>query len=128
MLVRRHLFASGFRYRLHGGREIGSPDLFFNGQKVAVYIHGCFWHQHPGCKFAATVKSDSNRNWAGKLQKNRERDARNVKTAQDSGYSVAIVWECALEPKKKQSQVRQKTLETLCTWLSRNERAGILEI
>jgi DNA mismatch endonuclease (patch repair protein) len=128
IIVRKELFARGFRYRLHGSRAIGSPDLVFEGRKVAVYVHGCFWHQHPGCKNAAKVRGDAGSKWAKKLKDNTDRDRRNLKRALESGYSVATIWECSLEPRKKHSDRRESTLDSLCQWLANDQRPKTLEL
>lgn len=128
MIVRKELFSRGFRYRLHGSPAIGSPDLVFWGRKAAVHVHGCFWHQHPGCKHAAKVRDDTDSKWAKKLKDNTDRDRRNLKQALDSGFSVATVWECSLEPRKKLSDRRASTLDSLCRWLEDDLRPKTFEL
>ena len=83
----------GFRYRLHRKDLPGSPDLVFPRLKKVIFVHGCFWHRHPGCRFAYTPKSNT-RFWLDKLEGNARRDAL-VLTALDAlGWKVLIVWEC----------------------------------
>lgn len=128
MLVRRALYSRGFRYRLHGSRDIGSPDLVFKGIKAVVFIHGCFWHQHTGCKNAAIVKDDTDDKWALKLKANVDRDEKNKARALETGFAVATIWECALQPKKKQSIIRQQSIDRLIGWLNRDGREISFEI
>ena len=93
--VRRMLHALGYRYRLHWRDLPGRPDLAFPGRRKAVFVHGCFWHQHPGCK-AAKAPQTRRDYWTPKLAGNMERDRRNLEALANSGWAVAIVWECEL--------------------------------
>jgi len=97
LLVRRALHAAGLRYRLHAKDLPGRPDIVFRRQKVAVFVHGCFWHRHddPDCKLARLPKSRLDF-WEPKLTGNRERDARNLQRLHDAGWEVIVVWECQL--------------------------------
>ena len=92
--VRRHLHAAGLRYRLHVRELPGKPDLVFIGSRTVVFVHGCFWHQHPGCKFAykPTTRAEF---WTDKLQSNVDRDARDISQLTAAGWTVETVWECA---------------------------------
>jgi DNA mismatch endonuclease (patch repair protein) len=93
LLVRRFLHAAGLRYRLHDTRLPGRPDLVFAGRRVAVFVHGCFWHQHPGCRAARLPKSRADF-WLPKLAGNVSRDARTEAALRAAGWDVIIVWEC----------------------------------
>ncbi|WP_235592239.1 very short patch repair endonuclease [Lysobacter capsici] len=75
MAVRKVVHAMGFRFRLHRKDLPGSPDLVFPRLRKAIFVHGCFWHQHPGCRFAYTPKSNA-QFWLDKLERNTRRDAR----------------------------------------------------
>lgn len=94
ILVRRVLFSAGFRYRLHRRDLPGSPDVVLPGRRVAVFVHGCFWHQHPQCKFAKLPTSRPEF-WAKKLARNMERDEHAVDLLLLDGWRVLTVWECA---------------------------------
>ena len=92
--VRRAVWAEGFRYRLHQRRLPGAPDLAFAKYRLAVFIHGCFWHQH-GC--AKTSRPSSNTEyWDNKLDGNVARDARNQAHLKEIGWTVITIWECNL--------------------------------
>ena len=93
--VRRFLHAAGLRYRLHDKRLPGKPDMVFPAKRVVVFVHGCFWHQHPDptCKLARLPKSRLDF-WQPKLEGNAERDRRNVTALEASGWRVVTVWEC----------------------------------
>ena len=115
MLVRRYLYAQGFRYRLHTRELPGSPDLVLPKYRVVIFVHGCFWHRHASCRFATQPSSNIER-WETKFQINVERDARNVAALQATGWRVLVVWECELkrEPLHRlQRLAREITQETI---------------
>ena len=95
ILVRKHLHSLGFRFRLH--RRIGKtrPDLVLPRWKTCIFVHGCYWHRHEGCKLASEPKSNT-AFWKSKFNKNVERDKRNVKELRSLGWSVGIIWECSV--------------------------------
>jgi DNA mismatch endonuclease (patch repair protein) len=95
MMVRKFLHARGFRYRLHTRKLPGSPDLALSKYMVAIFVHGCFWHRHPSCKYATNPSSNRER-WSKKFRQNVERDARNIADLRALGWRVIIVWECEL--------------------------------
>lgn len=95
MTVRRYLHARGFRYRLHVRDLPGSPDLVLPKYRVAILIHGCFWHRHSGCRFATTPASNADA-WTAKFEANVERDNRKLSALQAAGWHVLVVWECEL--------------------------------
>lgn len=97
MQLRKALHARGLRYRLHAKDLPGKPDVVFRSRKLAVFVHGCFWHRHEGCKFAS-IPATRTDFWEEKLSANRARDKRNVDALLGSGWHVVIVWECALRP------------------------------
>ncbi len=91
--VRQALRAVGLRYRLHLRNLPGRPDIVLLGRRVAIFVHGCFWHHHPGCRFAAMPKSNE-AFWRTKLDSNVERDLRSRSQLQGAGWRVLTVWEC----------------------------------
>jgi DNA mismatch endonuclease (patch repair protein) len=95
MLVRRALHAAGLRFRLHAKKLPGRPDLVFPSRRVAVFVHGCFWHRHPDpeCKLARLPKSRLDF-WLPKLEGNRLRDERTKAKLEGLGWKVIVVWEC----------------------------------
>lgn len=94
MVVRRMVHAMGFRYRLHG-KLPGRPDLVFASRKKVVFVHGCFWHHHQGCKLARIPKSRVDF-WTNKLDGNKIRDDRVAEELERMGWEVLVVWECEL--------------------------------
>jgi DNA mismatch endonuclease (patch repair protein) len=96
MLVRRFLHARGYRYRVHRRDLPGKPDLVLPRLKVCIFVHGCFWHRHPGCVYATTPKTRPEF-WSEKFQKNVKRDLANIDALEAAGWNVLIVWECHLK-------------------------------
>ena len=92
--VRRRMHAAGLRYRLHAKDLPGKPDIVFRRRRMAVFVHGCFWHQHPGCRLAATPATNA-AFWSAKLATNVERDKRVIDQLEMSGWVVEVIWECA---------------------------------
>ena len=95
LILRRNLSHLGYRYRLHVANLPGKPDLIFRGRRKAIFVHGCFWHQHPGCPKGRPPKSRGDY-WGPKLARNRERDAAVLAEMSALGWSVEIVWQCEL--------------------------------
>ena len=93
MRVRRILHGLGYRYRLHARELPGTPDIVFRPRKSTIFVHGCFWHRHQGCKMARLPKSRIDY-WKSKLETNRSRDATHQEELDRLGWRVLIVWEC----------------------------------
>lgn len=94
LVLRRGLFRRGVRFRLHAASLPGRPDLVIRKYKVAILVHGCFWHGHEGCRFFR-IPEANRQFWVEKLGRNRDRDAVSLKKLQGAGWRVAVVWECA---------------------------------
>jgi DNA mismatch endonuclease (patch repair protein) len=93
ILVRSFLHRRGLRFRLHSSKLPGRPDLVLPRYRSVVFVHGCFWHQHPGCRFAYMPKSNVER-WQKKFSENRARDFEAVRALEAQGWSVFTIWEC----------------------------------
>lgn len=93
MIVRSACYELGLRYRLHRKDLPGTPDLVFSKHRLCLFVHGCFWHRHPGCKYAYTPKSRLDF-WLPKLAKNIERDTKARQALEAAGWRVSIIWEC----------------------------------
>lgn len=93
LVVRRLVHGLGFRYSLHGARLPGHPDLVFSGRRKVIFVHGCFWHRHQGCKRSTTPKSRIAL-WRRKFENNMRRDARVASRLRASGWKTLVVWEC----------------------------------
>ena len=92
-VVRSLVHRMGYRFRLHRRDLPGKPDLVFPGRRKVVFVHGCFWHRHPGCRFA-TVPATRREFWMDKLGGNRRRDLRVQRELRRLGWGVMVVWEC----------------------------------
>lgn len=97
LLVRKYLFANGLRFRVNYKGLPGKPDVVFTKKKVAIFIHGCFWHGHNiGCRYSHAPKSRKEY-WEAKINKTKERDLEHNIWLRDNGWKVIIVWECEIK-------------------------------
>ena len=94
--LRKALFAKGFRFRKNVKKMIGSPDIVLPKYKTVIFIHGCFWHRHKGCRYATTPKTRIDF-WKEKFNRNIKRDRRQTKELIKEGWNVLVVWECELK-------------------------------
>ena len=103
-ILRRMLHKAGFRYRLHAKDLPGCPDIVFYGRRKVVFVHGCFWHLHPGCRKVPASRQDF---WISKLVENCKRDRSNRLRLKRAGWDVLVVWECELrDPEAAFGKVR----------------------
>jgi DNA mismatch endonuclease (patch repair protein) len=93
ILVRRVLYQMGYRFRVRNRSLPGNPDVLLRRYKTVVFVHGCFWHRHPGCKYSYTPKSRTDF-WRHKFSDTIERDRRTEVALRESGWNVVVVWEC----------------------------------
>lgn len=106
LALRKALHALGLRYRVNERRLPGKPDIVLPRHRAVVFVHGCFWHRHQGCKVASTPKSNTEF-WLDKFHRNVERDARSVRDLEALGWRVFVVWECGLGAKRKVAEVAE---------------------
>lgn len=101
--IRKYLFSKGFRYRKNDKRYPGKPDIVLPKYHTVIFVNGCFWHQHPGCK--ASALPETNRDyWKVKLQRNVERDAVQIRQLEEMGWYVIVLWECEISSKSKREE------------------------
>lgn len=93
LLVRRALHAGGLRFRVHRRDLPGTPDIVLPRHRIAIFVHGCFWHHHSGCPVGKLPKSRPEF-WREKFRRNRERDAANQSALEEAGWRVETIWEC----------------------------------
>ncbi len=93
--LRRDLHARGYRFRLHRKDLPGKPDLVLPKYRLAIFVHGCYWHRHPGCVYASTPKSHVEF-WQEKFARNVERDKRQQAELIEKGWRVLVIWQCGL--------------------------------
>ena len=96
VMVRQYLFHYGFRFRKNDKRYPGKPDVVLPKYKTAIFVHGCFWHRHEGCKLATTPKTRTEF-WMEKFSKNVANDKKHYEELQKMGWNVIVIWECELE-------------------------------
>lgn len=112
-VVAKYLFAKGFRYRRNVKGLPGTPDIVLKKYRTVIFVNGCFWHCHEGCKWFVLPETNAEF-WKKKFDCNRERDKQNYKKLQDDGWSVIIVWECEI----RHSDLKMR-LETLVEEITR---------
>ena len=95
-IVRKYLFSHGFRYRKNDKRLPGTPDIVLPKYKTVIFVNGCFWHGHEGCKYFVWPKNNAEF-WKAKILQNIERDKRDFERLQNAGWKVIVVWECQLK-------------------------------
>jgi DNA mismatch endonuclease (patch repair protein) len=115
MVVRSLLHRMGYRFRLHGRRLPGRPDIVLSKHRMIVSVQGCFWHRHRGCK-NCTTPTNRREWWVKKLEGNAARDKLHARALRKLGWRVVVVWECEVEAVQKVERVRRR--------LSRLLRAG----
>jgi DNA mismatch endonuclease (patch repair protein) len=110
LVVRKIVFALGYRYRLHVRKLPGCPDLVFKNRRKVIFVHGCFWHRHAGCALARMPKSRLGF-WVPKLEGNRKRDERNKRALMKDGWKVLTIWECQLRDTGRLQAVVRRFLD-----------------
>ena len=113
LIVRKYLFAHGFRFRVNVKKLPGTPDIVLRKYHTVIFVNGCFWHGHEGCPYFVLPKSNVEF-WNNKITRNRERDLKNRIKLRDMGWHVIQLWECQLKPK-----VREQNLEGLVYTLNK---------
>lgn len=114
ILVRKFLFSKGFRYRVNDKKYPGSPDIVLPKFKTAIFVHGCFWHGHPGCK-ASRLPETRKEFWEKKINDTKLRDKRKIRELKKMGWNTIVIWQCEI----KNTENRQKRLQSLLEELSK---------
>ncbi|MFO0963967.1 MAG: DNA mismatch endonuclease Vsr [Phycisphaerales bacterium] len=107
--MRAALHGAGFRFRLRGQRLPGTPDIVLARHRIAVFVHGCFWHRHAGCRLASTPASNR-AFWREKFRRNVQRDRRTARLLRARGWRVLTVWECQVRDAAKLSRALQRVV------------------
>ena len=105
-IVCKYLFSHGFRYRKNDKRLPGTPDIVLPKYKTVIFVNGCFWHGHEGCRYFVIPKTNTGF-WVNKIETNKQRDIRKISELQALGWKAVVVWECQLKNNK------DKTLKEL---------------
>lgn len=111
LIVRKFLFAHGYRFRLNDKRLPGKPDIVLPKYRTAIFVHGCFWHGHDGCKYFVVPKTRTEW-WNEKIEKNKKRDIVNVQKLKEQEWKVISIYECKLRPLQQ-----EKTLKAILKYL-----------
>ena len=126
LLVRKFLFAHGFRYKLNHPHLPGHPDIVLRKYRTCIFVNGCFWHKHEGCKYFVVPKTRTEF-WLNKINRNQERDKEVKKQLAKMGWHSITIWECELKPSKKDNTL-ESLLYTLNKILLQNYGAKICNI
>ena len=115
VLVRKFLFANGFRFRVNDKKLTGKPDIKLTKYKTVIFINGCFWHGHENCKIYVMPKTNA-QFWQDKIDRNIKRDKENIDTLKSEGWKVLVVWECQLKGKKREDTLNSliKNIQSVC--------------
>lgn len=113
IIVRKFLHSKGLRFRLHPSKLPGKPDIYLKKYNTAIFIHGCFWHGHPGCRYFILPKTRSEW-WKTKIERNIENDSTKSAALKKAGIKVITIWECDLK-KEKVNKTLSRLLKKL--WL-----------
>ncbi len=119
MIVRKYLFSRGLRFRVQVRKLPGTPDIVLPKYKTAIFVNGCFWHGHEGCKYFRLPKSNVEF-WKEKIERNIERDKESMQALFDLGWKVVRIWECELRNKAK----REVTLNKIYNSITSADRIG----
>lgn len=114
MIVRKYLFSRGLRFRVQVKKLPGTPDIVLPKYKIVVFVNGCFWHGHEGCKYFRLPKSNVEF-WREKIERNIERDKESMKALFDLGWKVIRVWECELRNKANREAILNKIYNSITT-------------
>lgn len=126
LFIRSELFKRKHRFRVNYSIVEGRPDIYFSRIKVAVFVHGCYWHRHGGCKFAYTPKSN-NEFWLSKFSANQKRDGIVNEALLNSGIRVLVIWECSIKKMKNNTCIYNEMMSRIENFIFR-ENQCYLEI
>lgn len=120
LYLRKLLWNAGCRYRIGPSHIPGHPDVFLGKYNTAVFVHGCFWHRHKGCRFTTTPKTNAEF-WQKKFERNMERDAQVYERLRKDGIRCVVVWECTLKKMRKDPAFEAAVLEQILCFLQSDD-------
>jgi DNA mismatch endonuclease (patch repair protein) len=112
ILIRKWLFAKGFRYRKNDKRLPGTPDIVLPKYRTVIFIHGCFWHSHEGCK-KSKLPETAKEFWAQKINQNQVRDRTSHENLEAVGWQVIVIWQCEISSRAKQKEKLEWLVERI---------------
>ena len=122
LVVRQSLHRLGFRYRVSDRSLPGSPDLKLSRYRTVIYVNGCFWHRHSGCRYA-TIPASNREWWVEKFAQNVARDRSKIQQNRKAGWRVMVVWECAV---RNDGTVRARAIHQLAQWIRSDVSTGMI--
>lgn len=125
--LRKLLWNKGYRYRCNYKKLPGKPDIYMKKYNTAIFVNGCFWHMHEGCK-NSNIPKNNHEFWKEKLEKNVERDKKNYEELNESGINVIIVWECTIRNMVKNKEYEEEILNNIIYLISNSEKLNTTEI
>ena len=120
VVFRKWLFSEGFRYSIGNRKISGHPDLWLPKYNVAIFVHGCFWHRHNGCKYSYIPKSNVDY-WLNKFEKNASRDIQVEKELSAKGIRYLVIWECTIKKMEKDKTIRDDVINQVISFLNSYE-------
>lgn len=126
VFIRKHIFAMGYRYRIHKKELLGKPDLYLRKYNTVIFVNGCFWHRHKNCQLASTPKSNTEF-WEKKFSANTERDKRQILELEAMNIRIIIFWECTIRKMMKDEDYCQEILDQAAEFL-RSAEGSYLEL
>ena len=126
LFVRSELHKLGYRFRVNSKLVEGRPDIYFTKKRIAIFVHGCYWHRHSNCKFAYIPKSNVDF-WMKKFESNIERDKVVLNILHQEHIRVILVWECTVKKMISDNLIKEKTLSAITTFIN-NEELRTMEL
>lgn len=120
VIFRKWLFSAGYRYSLGNRKIAGHPDIWMPKYNLAIFVHGCFWHRHSGCKYSYVPKSNVEY-WLNKFERNVDRDLRVQKELSAKGIRCLVVWECTIKKMDKSIETRNVMIDRIIHFLKSDE-------
>lgn len=121
VFLRKLLWHQGFRYRINYKELPGKPDIYLSKYKTAIFVNGCFWHMHEGCKYSSIPKTNCDY-WKEKLEGNVERDKKNCKELENMGINVIVIWGCEIKEMLKSEENKDKKINEILSIINDNAR------
>lgn len=124
LFIRSELHKRGFRFRVNSKLVEGRPDIYFTKKRIAIFIHGCYWHRHLNCKFSYTPKSNVDF-WMKKFADNVKRDKTVMEILQNEGIRTILIWECTIKKMMSDETIREECLMRIQTFINDEEPRNI---